>query len=61
MYSVSLSGSTMQCGMEYTRIILQTKQDQEIVFLLENFFRGGNSSVMGDRYVKTDGKRDSTH
>ena len=38
----------------YTRIKVQTRQDKDMILLLENNIRGGISSVMGDRYVKSD-------
>ena len=40
--------------MKYTGINLQTLQDKDMILLLENNIRGGISSVMGDRYVKSD-------
>ena len=40
--------------MNYTDIKLQTIQDKDLILLLENNTRGGISSVMGDRYVKSD-------
>ena len=40
--------------MKYTDIKLQTLQDKDSILLLENNIRGGISSVMGDRYVKSD-------
>ena len=54
LYCVSLPGYTWQCGLKYTRINLQTLQDKDMILLLENNIRGGISSVMGDRYVKSD-------
>ena len=54
LYCVSLPGYTWQCGMKYTDISLQTLQDKDMISLLENNIRGGISSVMGDRYVKSD-------
>ena len=54
LYFVSLPGFTWQCGLKYTGINLQTLQDEEIILLLENNIRGGISSVMGNRYVKSD-------
>ena len=54
LYCVSLPGYTWQCGMKYTDINLQTLQDKEMILLLENNIRGGISSVMGDRYIKSD-------
>ena len=52
LYCVSLPGYTWQCGLKYTGINLQTLQDKDIILLLKNNFRGGISSVMGNRYVK---------
>ena len=54
LYCVSLPGYTWQCGLKYTRINLQTLQDKEKILLLQNNIRGGISSVMGDRYIKSD-------
>ena len=54
LYSVSLPGYTWQCGLNYTSIKLDTLQDKDMILLLENNIRGGISSVMGDRYVKSD-------
>ena len=51
---VSLPGYTWQCGLKYTGINLQTLQDKDMILLLENNIRGGISSVMGDRYIKSD-------
>ena len=53
-YCVSLPGYTWQCGLKYTGINLQTLQDKDMILLLENNIRGGISSVMGDRYIKSD-------
>ena len=54
LYCVSLPGYTWQCGLKYTGIRLQTLQDKDMLLLLENIIRGGISSVMGDRYIKSD-------
>ena len=51
---VSLPGYTWQYGLKYTGINLQTLQDKDMILLLENNIRGGVSSVMGDRYIKSD-------
>ena len=53
LYCVSLPGYTWECGLKYTGIILQTLQDKDLILTLENNIRGGISSVMGDRYVKS--------
>ena len=54
LYCLSLPGYTWQCGLNYTRRKLQTLQDKDMILLFENNIRGGISSVMGDRYVKSD-------
>ena len=54
LYCVSLPGFTYQCALKYTDIKLQTLQDKDLILLIENNIRGGISSVMGDRYVKSD-------
>ena len=54
LYCVSLPGYTWQCGLKYTGINLQTLQDKDLILRLENNIRGGISSVMGDRCVKSD-------
>ena len=54
LYCVSLPGYTWQCGLKYTGIKLQTLQDKDMILLLENNIRGGISSVMGDRHIKSD-------
>ena len=56
LYCVSLPGYTYQCALKYTNIKLQTLQDKDLIFLIENNIRGGISSVMGKRYVKSDEK-----
>ena len=57
LYFVSLPGYTWQCGLKYTGINLQTLQDKDMILLLENNIRGGISSVMGDRYIKSKGNK----
>ena len=57
LYCVSLPGYTWLCGLKYTNIKLQTLQDKDMILLLENNIRGGISSVMGDRYIKSDGNK----
>ena len=54
VYCVSLPGYAWQCGLNYTGRNLQTLQDKDMILLLENNIRGGISSVMGDRYVRSD-------
>ena len=39
--------------MKYTDIKLRTLEDKDLILTLENKIRGGISSVMGDRYVKS--------
>ena len=43
--------------MKNTDIQLQTLQDKDLILLIENNIRGGISSVMGDRYIKSDGDK----
>ena len=54
LYCVSLPSYTYQCALKYSDIELQTLQDKDLILLIENKIRGGISSVMGDRYVKSD-------
>ena len=54
LYCVILPGYTYQCALKYTDIKLQTLQDKDLILFIENNIRGGISSVMGDRYVKSD-------
>ena len=54
LYCVSLPGYTYQCALKYTDIKIQTLQDKDLILLIENNIRGGISSVMGDRYIKSD-------
>ena len=44
---------TYQCALKNTEIKLQKLQDKDLVLLLENNIRGGISSIMGNRYVKS--------
>ena len=53
---MSLPGYTYQCALKYTDKKLQTLQDKDLILLLENNISGGLSSVMGDRYVKSEKK-----
>ena len=48
-----LPGYTFGAGLKYTNIKLQTLQDKDMILLLENNIKGGISSVMGDKYVKS--------
>ena len=57
LYCVSLPGYTYQCALKYTDIKLQTIQDKDLILLKESNIRGGISSVMGDRYVKSHEKK----
>ena len=53
LFCVNLPGYTWQCGLKNTGINLQTLQDKDMILLLGNNIRGGISSVMGYRYVKS--------
>ena len=57
LFCVSLPGYTWQCGMKYTDIKLQTFQVKDMILFLENDIIGGISSVMGDKYVQSDGNK----
>ena len=39
--------------MKHTDIKLKTLQDKDLILFIENFVRGGISSVVSDRYKKT--------
>ena len=54
LYCVSSLGYTWQCGWKYTRINFKTLQDKVLILFSENSTGGGISSVMGDRFVKSD-------
>ena len=54
LYCVSLPSYTYQYSSKYTDIKLQTLQDKDLILLLENNIFGGISTVMGDRYIKSD-------
>ena len=54
LFCVSLPGYTLRCGMKYTDIKKQTLQDKDSILTIKNNIRGGISSVMGVRYVKSD-------
>ena len=54
LYCVILLGYTWECDLKYTGINLQTLQDTDLILTLENNIRGGLSSIMGDRYVRSD-------
>ena len=43
--------------MTYTDIKLQTLRNKEVILLLQNNIGGGIGSIMGDKYVKSDGKK----
>ena len=51
---MSPPGCTDQCALKYTDIKLQTLKDKDLILLIENNIRRGISSVMDDRYVKSD-------
>ena len=54
LYSVSLPGYTWWRVLKITKIRLKTLQDKDMILLLKHTIRGGISSVMGVRYVKSD-------
>ena len=53
LYIVWVYLFTWQCGMKYTDIKIQTLHDKGSILTLENTIRGGISSVLVDRYVKS--------
>ena len=53
LYCNSLLGYTWQSGLKYTRINLQTLKYKDLIFTLEIIVCGGLTSVMIDRYVKS--------
>ena len=57
LFRMSLAGFTWQCGLKDTDFGRENRQDYEITLLLEKNIRGGISSVMGDRYVRSDDKK----
>ena len=57
LFCVSLPGYTYQCALKHTDIKLQFLQDKDMILIIENNIRGGISSLMGDRYVKSDEKK----
>ena len=57
LYCVSQPGFTYQCGLNYTGINLQTLQDKDIISTLEINLCGCISSVLEDRYVKSDANK----
>ena len=60
-YCVSLLGYTWQCILKYTGINSQTLQDKDLILTQENNICGGISSVMGDRYLKSDENKKIIH
>ena len=57
LYCVSLPSYTYQCALKYTDIKLRTLQDKDLILLLAFNIRGGITSVVGDRCVKSDDKK----
>ena len=57
LYCVSLPGYTWQGSLKNFDIELQTLQDEDVILLCENNVRGGMSSIMSNRYVKSDGNK----
>ena len=53
LYCVGLPGYTWQGVPKYTANNSQTLQDEDLILKLETKIRGGLSSVLGDKYVKS--------
>ena len=56
-YLVSLPSYTWECGLKYTGTNLQSLQEEDLIWTLENIIREGIGSVMGNCYVKPDETR----
>ena len=54
LYCASLPSKKYQCALKYTDIKLKTLQDKDLILLIEKNLRGGTSSVLRDRFVKSD-------
>ena len=46
--------------MKYNNFEIQTLEDKDLILLIEDKNRGGESSVMGDIYVKSDKRQKIT-
>ena len=57
VFCVGLPEYTWQSGLKYTGTNLQTLRYNDLILTLENNIRGGISSVLGDRYKKSDEKK----
>ena len=51
---VNLSGYIWQFGLKHTDNKLRLIQDKGLILVLENNIRGGISSIMRDRFVKSE-------
>ena len=61
LYCVSVPGYIWQSGMKYTDIKFRTLRDKNLILLFQNNIRAGISSLVGDRYVKSDGNKKILH
>ena len=57
VYCVSICSYTLHCCLKYTDIKLQILQDKHKILFIEKIIFGCISSVMGDRYIKSDENR----
>ena len=57
LYSYSAPGYTWKAGLKLTNVNLDYIREKDLLFLLENFIHGGISSIMGDRLVQSDEKK----
>ena len=57
LFCLDLPDFTWEYGLKDTGKNLQTLQDKDSILTKKNIIRGGISSVMGDKYVKSDEKK----
>ena len=57
LYCVSICSYNFKCCLKFTDIKLQTNQGKDVILLGENSILGGKSSVMCNRYGKSNEKK----
>jgi hypothetical protein len=55
-YYVSTPGLTWDCGLKYTKVILENLTDYNMMLFHERGKRGGIAGIMGTRHVKANNK-----